>query len=94
MKKLSRTIAIQAMCHQCTGMYVDGKQDCEVYSCPLYTWMPYRKAEPELNWLDFNPKRSGKVTWAESQRTMSEEDREATRKRLQKAREKVRTKSE
>ena len=41
--KLSPKKAILANCYQCLGFYIDGKNDCEIPGCPLYTYMPYRK---------------------------------------------------
>lgn len=28
----------------------DGKMDCEIVTCPLYYWQPYRKLKPDLSW--------------------------------------------
>jgi hypothetical protein len=41
--KLSPKQAILANCYQCLGFYIDGKNDCEIPDCPLYSYMPYRK---------------------------------------------------
>lgn len=39
--------AMRAKCYDCMGYYADGAVDCEMPSCPLYPWMPYRqKANP------------------------------------------------
>lgn len=40
---LGNAPAIKAKCCECSGNYVDGKKDCEVYTCPLYPYMPYGK---------------------------------------------------
>ncbi len=35
---------VLANCYQCTGMYTDGKKDCEMEdNCTLHVFMPYRK---------------------------------------------------
>jgi hypothetical protein len=31
-----------AKCCECSGYYIDGRQDCEMPSCPIYPTMPYR----------------------------------------------------
>jgi len=85
-KKPTRSYAIESACHECMGGYEDHK-DCECTSCPLYMWQPYRKLEPDLTWTKFNPKRKGMVTWDESQRNLTEEQRVAAAERLKKARE-------
>jgi hypothetical protein len=83
-EKPVRSIAMTAFCHQCLGYYQDGKIDCEATKCPLYSWMPYRKKDPDLVWLDYNPKHKGLVTWEESEREMSDEDRAAVSERMKK----------
>lgn len=40
---LGNAPAIIAKCCECSGYYVDGRNDCEVYTCPLYPHMPYGK---------------------------------------------------
>jgi len=39
--KLGLKAAVLARCADCCGYYVDGRQDCECYACPLYPYMPY-----------------------------------------------------
>lgn len=39
---LTRRQAIYAKCYDCMGRYADGKNDCDVSRCPLYSYMPYR----------------------------------------------------
>ena len=34
---------ILANCFQCTGMYTDGRDDCEMGECTFHVYMPYRK---------------------------------------------------
>lgn len=41
--QISRSEAMAAKCCECMAYYADGMTDCEVYTCPLYPWMPYRK---------------------------------------------------
>ena len=86
-KKPTRAYAIESACHECMAEYEDMK-DCECSWCPLYMYQPYRKLEPRLDWTEFNPRRKGKVTWDESKRTLTEEQRAAAAERLSKAREK------
>jgi len=85
-EKATRKLAMLAKCHDCTGGYADGKYDCENPKCPLYQWMPYASSMPDEEWLKYNPKMKGQVTWEESGREMSEEERAAAAERLAKAR--------
>ena len=39
---LTRSQAIKAKCCDCMGYYIDGRVDCEMSDCPLYSYMPYR----------------------------------------------------
>ena len=41
-EKLTRGEAILAKCYDCVCHYADGKVDCELPTCPLYDYMPYR----------------------------------------------------
>jgi len=41
--KIGRMEGTKAKCYDCMGGYADGARDCEIESCPLYTWMPYGK---------------------------------------------------
>lgn len=59
--KVTRKNAMMAKCADCCGHWVDGKEDCEVTSCPLYPYMKYRKMDPDLSWTRFNPGRVGRV---------------------------------
>jgi hypothetical protein len=34
---------ILANCYECTGMYTDGREDCETETCAFHVYMPYRK---------------------------------------------------
>jgi len=84
--KPTRSKAMDAKCHECSAEYYDGKVDCEVPSCSLYSWMPYRSLVPDLKWMHFNPRRVGKVLWEESGREMSDEEKEKLAARLRKMR--------
>lgn len=53
--------AVLAQCHQCMGYYSDGRTDCKNVRCSLYSWMPYAKQEPNLEWTLYHPKRQGLV---------------------------------
>lgn len=44
-KKLTLRQAVAAHCYSCAGYYADGKVDCDLISCPLHPFMPYRKSE-------------------------------------------------
>jgi hypothetical protein len=87
-QKLTRKQAIEYACHECLGFYADGKQDCENIRCPLYTFMKYAKKEPDLSFMEFNPSRVGRVTWEDSRRDFSEEQRQAAADRFRLSREK------
>lgn len=58
-KHIIRSKAIEAKCHDCMGAYSDGLMDCEVVMCALYTFMPYRKLEPCLEWTKHSHRRIG-----------------------------------
>ena len=50
---LSNALANKAKCCQCSGLYVDGRVDCGIFTCPLYPHMPYgqmrkRYVRPEM----------------------------------------------
>lgn len=84
-KKLSRSRAMKLMCAECMGYWIDGKVDCECIKCPLYFWQPYRKLEPDLTWLLYNPTTKGKKLFSETNRlSLSEEQREIIRERFKK----------
>jgi hypothetical protein len=34
---------VLANCYECTGMYTDGREDCEMETCAFHVYMPYRK---------------------------------------------------
>jgi hypothetical protein len=40
-KPLTARQAILAKCAECSGMYVDGREACEIPDCPLWPFMPY-----------------------------------------------------
>jgi hypothetical protein len=41
-EKLTYMEAVHAKCAECCGGYVDGRYDCEIPTCPLYQFMPYK----------------------------------------------------
>lgn len=48
-ERLTRSEAILAKCYECNGCYSDGKADCEIPACPLYSFMPYQKMNCDSN---------------------------------------------
>lgn len=84
LKAVSRKYAIEMQCHECMGRYADGKQDCQNVKCSLYSYMPYAKLEPDLSWTEYNPRKKGMVTWFDSQRDMTDEQKDAVRERFSK----------
>ena len=68
--------AILSQCHSCQAHYLDGRMDCECHRCSLYPWMPYRKKEPNMDWIKYNPKRTGLVTWEDSKPKITDERRQ------------------
>ena len=42
-KRLTFKGAILAKCYECMGFFRDGKIDCQIKTCPLYPFQPYRK---------------------------------------------------
>ncbi|KYC49196.1 MAG: hypothetical protein AMQ74_01464 [Candidatus Methanofastidiosum methylothiophilum] len=45
--KLTMKQSIIAFCYDCAGFYSNGKEDCEVDTCPLYPFMPYNKSKKD-----------------------------------------------
>lgn len=86
-KKVTPLNAIKSKCWDCSGYYADGLVDCKNITCSLYPYMPYKKMKADLEWLKYNPKRKGHVTWEESARPLSEEQRKATAERFRAYRE-------
>lgn len=80
--EVSRALAVIAKCHDCMGCYEEGKLDCGVVGCSLYSFMPYRKLEPDLSWTEINPKKKG-VSIVEK-RQLSDEQRRNIGRRLSK----------
>jgi len=76
-----------AKCHDCMGHYADGMVDCENVGCPLYSWMPYREKDADLEWMKYNPKRKGKVV--KEKKKLTPEQREILSKRMKKTRRKL-----
>lgn len=52
--------AIEHKCHNCCAEYADGHKDCEVPTCALYFFMPYRKLEPDLSWQSWTARGTGR----------------------------------
>lgn len=46
-KRLTLKPAVHAKCFDCMAHYDDGRRDCEMPECPLYSWMPYRGVKPD-----------------------------------------------
>jgi len=44
--------ALRALCFKCCGDMIDGRIDCEIATCPVYHWQPYRKHKPDLTWRE------------------------------------------
>jgi hypothetical protein len=86
-EKPSRVLAMLAKCHDCMGGYYDGIKDCRNHQCPLYSWMPRRAGCPDLTWLEYNPRKKGKVKWEDCGREMTEEEKQVARDRLANIRE-------
>jgi hypothetical protein len=82
MAKVTFRNAILLQCHQCMGFYQEGKIDCEVTNCSLYSFMPYAKKEPNLEVFKLNPRKRGKVKLMPP----NPEKAEAARERFKKAR--------
>ena len=46
-ERLTQRQAIIAKCCDCMAYHVDGRIDCRMVHCPLYTWFPYKRGEAE-----------------------------------------------
>lgn len=44
-EQLTASQSIIAGCFCCMNGHIDGRLDCEIPQCPMYSWMPYRKKE-------------------------------------------------
>ena len=40
-QRITRDEAIKAMCYDCEGYYLDGRQECHITTCPLYPFALY-----------------------------------------------------
>lgn len=63
--KVSTREACRAKCFRCMGDYymmtyskaennednLSGRMECEIKSCPIYYWTPYRIHEPDYSWM-------------------------------------------
>jgi hypothetical protein len=45
------------------GYWSEGKRDCENPKCPLYEFSPYKKNESNQWFMDFDPKKRGRIRW-------------------------------
>ena len=43
--------AIKAKCYECLANCSDGRKDCRSIYCPLYVKHPFRKLNPNLDWI-------------------------------------------
>lgn len=41
-QRISMRQGIEAKCFDCLGGYPEGAEDCNIPTCSLYGWMPYR----------------------------------------------------
>jgi hypothetical protein len=46
-KPLTARQAILAKCYECNCGYDDGAEDCKIFACPLYCFMPFRAGGPQ-----------------------------------------------
>jgi hypothetical protein len=40
-EKITVKQAVLAKCYECCGYYRDGRENCGVYTCPLFPFMPF-----------------------------------------------------
>jgi len=59
--RLTRDEAIMAHCYDCMGGYTDGAVDCEMSTCSLYPYMPYREQNRQV--CEACTTCAGCVTW-------------------------------
>ncbi len=46
-ESLNKRQRILAKCYECMGGYADGRRDCKIAKCPLYSLMPFRGKEEQ-----------------------------------------------
>jgi hypothetical protein len=80
--KPTRKEAILQHCWQCVGFYQDGKLDCENPRCPLYSYMPYGKMEPNLDLFQYSAVHKGRQLKTKLADKITEKQRENGRKRM------------
>ncbi len=75
MSRPSFVKAIKAKCRDCMNDWADGRINCQVDSCPLYHWQPFREGTPTFSppVLLKNPRR------VEQGRALAAQRREAKR---------------
>jgi hypothetical protein len=44
-ERVTQREAILGHCYDCMGGYTDGARDCEIETCSLYPFHPYRKSD-------------------------------------------------
>lgn len=53
--KINRRACVRAKCFECMNNFHsgsgEGRRDCQINSCPIYYWMPYRKLTPTYDWM-------------------------------------------
>jgi hypothetical protein len=80
METITRKLAILHQCHECMGHYQDGKTDCENVRCPLYSFMPYARLQPDLSCFSISPRHVGRISLEEVQSKITDKQREAGRR--------------
>jgi hypothetical protein len=48
-EKLTASQSLIAQCFCCNGYFMDGMEDCEDPTCPLYAFYPYKRKKGESN---------------------------------------------
>ena len=57
-KRITFKGAVLARCYECNGYYADGKEDCDVPTCPIYPYMPYNPNKQKQS-SSLSPKNMG-----------------------------------
>ncbi len=85
--------AQMSFCKRCVGKWLDGKIDCQNPRREFYSWMPYAKMDPDLEWMEYNPKVAGDVKWEDCGRNLTDEQKEKLQENIKKAHEARRNKN-
>jgi len=64
-ERLTQRQAILAKCADCTCCHVDGRLDCRMPHCPLYSWMPYRDDRPSSKKAISSRRRPPATPWSD-----------------------------